>query len=371
MSRLIGDIYDAALNPSLWADVLKDIAAFTQGQSAGFAIQNSLTKKARVVQTYGCDPRYLQLQIDIYAKFDPTSDLFLFEPEQVVSIADFMPYEDYLQTRYCCEWAAPQGWVDWASAVLEKSATDHAVFRVYRRKSNGIVDDEMRRRMRIVVPHVRRAVVIGGLIDLRTAEAAAFADVLDDLSPGMFLVDARGQIVHANGSGHDLLGQGDVLCDSNNLLTAVDTQANQALREVIAQASDGDDAVGARGIVVPLSAPAPEQWLAHILPLTSGARQRTGQTYSAVAAVFARKTAFDAPTTLERLAKRYRLTPSELRVLDAILNVGGAVIAAEALGISEATVKTHLQHLFEKTGARRQADLVKLVAAHHSPFRSS
>jgi DNA-binding CsgD family transcriptional regulator len=253
----------------------------------------------------------------------------------------------------------------------EKSATDHAFFAVYRRTINGVVDDEMRRRMRIVVPHIRRAVVIGGLIDLRTAEAAAFANVLDDLSPGMFLVDARGQIVHANSSGHDLLGQGDVLCNSNNLLTAVDTQANQALREVITQASEGDGAVGARGIAVPLSVPAPDQWLAHILPLTSGARQRTGQTYSAVAAVFARKTAFDAPSAVERLAKRYRLTPSELRVLGAIINVGGAVMAAEALGIAETTVKTHLRHLFEKTGARRQADLVKLVAAHDSPFRTS
>jgi hypothetical protein len=35
---------------------------------------------------------------------------------------------------------------------------------------------------------------------------------------------------------------------------------------------------------------------------------------------------------------------------------------AEVLGIGEGTVKTHLHHLFQKTGASRQAELVKLVA---------
>jgi DNA-binding CsgD family transcriptional regulator len=44
---------------------------------------------------------------------------------------------------------------------------------------------------------------------------------------------------------------------------------------------------------------------------------------------------------------------------------------ASALGISEATVKTHLQRLFAKTATNRQADLVKLLAAHTSPLRES
>jgi DNA-binding CsgD family transcriptional regulator len=42
---------------------------------------------------------------------------------------------------------------------------------------------------------------------------------------------------------------------------------------------------------------------------------------------------------------------------------------ADAIGISKATVKTHLQHLFGKTGTNRQTELVKLVATHASPLR--
>jgi DNA-binding CsgD family transcriptional regulator len=43
---------------------------------------------------------------------------------------------------------------------------------------------------------------------------------------------------------------------------------------------------------------------------------------------------------------------------------------AEALGIGESTVKTHLGRVYEKTGAHRQADLVKLFAGYTSPLQS-
>jgi DNA-binding CsgD family transcriptional regulator len=68
------------------------------------------------------------------------------------------------------------------------------------------------------------------------------------------------------------------------------------------------------------------------------------------------------------IARTYKLTPTELRILLAVVEIGGVPEVAEALGVSPETVKTHLGHLYEKTGARRQADLVKLVAGFASPL---
>jgi DNA-binding CsgD family transcriptional regulator len=59
----------------------------------------------------------------------------------------------------------------------------------------------------------------------------------------------------------------------------------------------------------------------------------------------------------------------EMRVLLAIVEVGGVPEVADALGIAETTVKTHLGRLYQKTGAIRQADLVKLVAGFANPLR--
>jgi DNA-binding NarL/FixJ family response regulator len=91
--------------------------------------------------------------------------------------------------------------------------------------------------------------------------------------------------------------------------------------------------------------------------------------YSAVAAVFVHRASLEIPSSMETMAKLYKLTPSELRVLAALSEVGGVPAVAEVVGISQATVKTHLQGLFAKTGTNRQTDLVKLAAAHASPLR--
>ena len=73
-------------------------------------------------------------------------------------------------------------------------------------------------------------------------------------------------------------------------------------------------------------------------------------------------------TPLATLAETYQLTPGEARVLGAIVEAGGVPEAARALGVSETTVKTHLCHVFDKTGTKRQAELVKLVAGFASPL---
>ncbi|MEM5381916.1 helix-turn-helix transcriptional regulator [Paraburkholderia azotifigens] len=70
----------------------------------------------------------------------------------------------------------------------------------------------------------------------------------------------------------------------------------------------------------------------------------------------------------DAIATAFRLTPSELRVLMAIVEIGGVPDIAAKLGIAETTVKTHLGRLFEKTGAGRQADLVKIAAGFSAPF---
>jgi DNA-binding CsgD family transcriptional regulator len=51
-----------------------------------------------------------------------------------------------------------------------------------------------------------------------------------------------------------------------------------------------------------------------------------------------------------------------------IVQLGGVPEVAPVLGLSEATVKTHLQRIFAKTDTSRQADLVKLVAGYISPL---
>jgi len=371
LSALIGEIYDAALDPALWPQVLPKSAQFVGGRAASLFSKDAASKSGDVAYDCGIDPYYRQLYFDKYIKLDPlTIGHFFAEVEQPVAVADIMSYDEFLETRAYQEWGRPQGLVDVLNVALDKTATSAAMYCVFRHARDGRVDEQMRRRMRLIVPHLRRAVLIGKVIDLKTAEADSLADSVDGISAAMFLVDASTRIVYANASGHAMLAQGSVLRAVGGKLLTKDASAEQALNEVCAMAERGDAAVGAKGIAIPLTAIEGTRYVAHVLPLTSGARRRAGATYAAAAAVFVHKAALDTPSPQEVIAKLYKLTPTELRVLLAIMQVGGVSEVAETLGIAESTVRTHLLRLFAKTGAKRQSDLIKLVASYTSPLVS-
>ena len=73
----------------------------------------------------------------------------------------------------------------------------------------------------------------------------------------------------------------------------------------------------------------------------------------------------------EAFARLHGLTGAELRVLMALSQGVGGMEAAEMLGISEPTMRTHLQRMFSKTRTSRQAELLRLL--HHStpPIRAA
>ena len=157
----IGDIYDAALDPVLWPEALVRIADFTRGQAAGIFSKESVSKSVQARHTAGFDPRYVQVYEERYAAVDPMSPLLFVAVDQVTSTTDFISYDDFRDGPFYQEWARPQGWVDAASAVLDKSAGRFDFLAVVRDEESGLVDDEMSERLRLVVPHVRRALAIG------------------------------------------------------------------------------------------------------------------------------------------------------------------------------------------------------------------
>lgn len=374
ITDLIGDIYDAALDQSRWRHAIAQCTHFVGGTAAALFYKNATTDSGGVYHDYGTDPYYVKLYFEKYVRLDPsTNGQYFADVEEPIAIGDLLPYDEFLATRFYREWAQPQGLVDFIAAALDKSTNNVAMFGVFRHERDGLVDDETRQRMRLIVPHIRRAVLIGGLFNFRHTEAASFSDILDGLSYGIFLVDSGGRIVHANAAGTALLHAGELMRVLTGRLMFSDAEADQILRDALAALDGGDAALGARGIAVPLmtknsSTKASERYVAHVLPLTSGARRRAGAAYTAVAALFVCKAALEAPPIPEVIRRTYKLTPTELRVLLAIVEVGGAPEVADALGIAVTTVKTHLGRLYEKTGVDRHADLVKLVAGFSTPL---
>jgi DNA-binding CsgD family transcriptional regulator len=365
VSRLIGEIYDASLDPALWTSVLQTVSGYVGGSTTHLTSQDTVSKTAHLYFSWGHEPGYVQLYVEKYCKFNPVFPTALFfDLEETHWVPDCLPRDEFCRSRFAREWLAPQGYIDGLFANVDKSATSCAIFSVFRHVSDGFVDDEMRRRFALIVPHVRRALLIGKVIDLHKVEAAQLADGLDTLACGMFLVDATSRITYANASGREMLREASLLRAPSGRLGAIDRVADQALLDTFATAARGDAAVGRRGIAVPLKARDGERYVASVLPLTSGARRKGGTAYSATAVVFVQKAALAMPSPPEAIAREFELTPAELRAMFAVINVGGVAEAADVLGVSEGTVRTHLHHVFGKTNTTRQTELVKLVAGY-------
>jgi DNA-binding CsgD family transcriptional regulator len=217
------------------------------------------------------------------------------------------------------------------------------------------------------VPHFQRAVSIGRLFDQSKAAQAALTQTLDSVTAAVFLVGSNGRLVFANAPGRVMLEDSALLVERNGVLTATATEVQRALRDALLAAESGNAAADGGG-PIPLATPQ-GRWFANVLPLTSGDRRRTGALHSAVAAIFVRKASPASPPPLEALAKLYKLTASEVRLIDAVMKVSGVKALAETLGLTQATVKTHLHSVFRKTGTARQSELIKLIAGFEPPER--
>jgi DNA-binding CsgD family transcriptional regulator len=369
LSDLIADIYDTVLDRSLWPDVLKKASAFVPGQASAIFWKDAADHTGDVYFHDGAiPPQYTQLYFEKYIRLNPTTTPRYFaKAEEPAATADLVPYDEFLNTRFYREWAKPQGLVDFVSIFLEKTTAKAAMFGVFRHERHGIVDQETRSRMRLIAPHLRRAVMISKVIDLKHGEATSLAQAFDGLRTGVILVDADGRVMHANAAAHMMLNDGRVLRTSNGRLSSGDNKTDTELRTIFAAAAKGDSDIGARGVPLPGAGEALGPHVAHVLPLTVGERRRSAMP-RATAAVFVHKATLEAFSPPEIVAQTFKLTMSELRVLFAIVEIGGVPEVAEVLGVAPTTVRTHLGRVYEKTGVARQADLVKLVAGFVSPL---
>jgi DNA-binding CsgD family transcriptional regulator len=338
---LVEDIYDTTFDQALWNVTLKRIAEYTGAQSGGL-VTKSTSGEVRVAHQVGVTPHFEQAYLDCYGQFDPTHEIRLFDVGQIHSTEDWGPIEEFRKGQFYQEWARPQRLEDAASVLLDNNADGFSYFCLM--KNGGLVDDNFCRTLAPVVPHLLRAVLIGKTLHQQARIASPIIHTLDELKAAVFLLDGTGNITHTNQSGKNILDRKDFLRIEQGRLVATDPLLGRTLREAVLASILGDGATRSESIALPFVTRDGERFVGHFLPLTSGRRRNTGV-----------------------IRKIFKLTPAEARVLLTVVELGGVSETARNLDVAEATVKTHLGRIFTKTDTKRQADLVRLIAAFSPP----
>lgn len=165
-SALIDDIYGVSLDPSLWTSVLEKICAFVPGAVSNVLLQEAVSKHVKVGFNYGLQPAWNELYLTKYLKINPMFPALLFcEAGEIFRTCDLIPATQMAQTRFYREYLQPQGLGEAVGAVLVKSATSCAVFTVILTGSLGQGDEKKLQRVRLLIPHIQRAVLIGKVVD--------------------------------------------------------------------------------------------------------------------------------------------------------------------------------------------------------------
>lgn len=187
----------------------------------------------------------------------------------------------------------------------------------------------------------------------------ALTQALDAISHGVLVVGADLRVRYSNRSARDTLSRNRGIEFRNDLLTVTDKQLDQRFKELVQIATDKarhgqHQASGAMFVRSPMSREYVELIVAPV-PANGGTEADAQILVYLFDASSPRQVSFDVLTGL------YGLTHTEAKLVQFMTNGMTLDEAAEELQISVNTARTHLKHIFHKTGINRQTELIHRI----------
>lgn len=360
---LIGGIYDAVIEPRLWPEVCEALRLRLAFHNAEIATMNVRTGEAVVSAVIGIPAQYLAVRtpervrevMEMWGGERRLAQYPLEEPVLFSTVSDRAQWE---RSEYIRLFATPQELVDSVAIPLARDARTIGSISFGIHASRRPVSPRDLSWLRLVSPHLRRAVQISGILDDATAAAETFSAVLDATSSGVVIVDSDGRILHANAAAQPMLAAGDPIRDAGGRLQLREELVPGQLMGAIRGATD-EAALGRRGLGIPTRRLDGSALTATVMPLERRT-SRSGVSAGAAAAVLI---ATSAPLELPAgaLSVLYDLTPAEVRVFELVVEGNTNVAVARALGVSPSTIKTHVSRVLDKLGVRTRVELSKIA----------
>src|SRR5262249_11731293 len=272
-SHAVECIYDCALDPARWPEAIREVCAAANCIAGVIAVIDLRTGAYRLQQHWGYGPGWLERMVqygpeiaELWSSIPGLDARPLDEP--VVVTRDISAAMQ--RTRYYHEWAQPQGIVDAIGLAVLRQRNRIGEFSLSRHERAGIVTDRDIAIVRLLTPHIRRAVAISDVLDMRSMTISTFEASLDLIATGVVLVDADAAIIHANRAARAMLAAGSAIRSERGALRTYLPETSAALRAAIAKAAGEEAAIGSAGIGVPAPQAEGEPALIHVLPLMRG-----------------------------------------------------------------------------------------------------
>ncbi len=352
-------IYEAAVVPELWPDILDRIA--DQCGAAGGLIFTGYpddvrwtsSSSLRVLMTTGLAGGWMRInsRAPKAASLDYSGfigDLDLFSTAELESD----PFYGFLRSQGF-------GWC--TGTVISDPGGSLTVFNWERRTQDGPVDPATMRSLDRLRPHLARAALIATRLGLERAKTGA--ETLSDLGLAAAILSKNGRVLAMNKLLENQIPA--VLQDRRERLRLVNARADALLARALTWR--GSALHRPEAMSIPVAQGADHQpMIVHMVPIVRHATDLFGGASWIAVLTTVRPTASPGHAIVRGL---YDLTPAEARVACGVAEASSIGDIAKSAGVSQETVRSQLKSVFEKTGTARQAELVNLLSGLVLPVR--
>jgi DNA-binding CsgD family transcriptional regulator/PAS domain-containing protein len=367
-SRIVRTIYDAAVEPADWTVASGEILAAVSGNAGGLGTTDR--ERNQIVGSVGIDSAMMLAYDAYYGRLDPMSSALVGIPAGAIATRQqVMPLDIWARSEFCNDWARPNDYGDFFGSLLTRD--DGSAW--WLNASAPVGPDpfgtpERVSLLRTLVPHLQQAIRTQiRLYDLDRRNRDLVAAV-DSFSDGVAIVGGGGRLIHLNPAAEAIVASRDGLRLRSGHLTATSAHGNARLDGAVHQALSGERSdVPTGGCVAVSRLSGKRPYVIRVIPLAPEVAVGVASPTALVLIVDPEK---EPEPELEALRRLYGLTDTEAEVALRVLDGSGLGPIADELSVSLSTVRTHLQHVFDKTQTHRQAELVRLLLGGLAATRS-
>lgn len=354
-SHILGTIYDAALDEAGWVVFLQAVRAELAANYASLIVRPESGDDIGLIVSAG-----EQHDIDPGNPLIALSPFTGMKPDQLVSITDVLPEEEWRASTYYRTYCAPQGVFHVLAADISTRNGGVYGFRVTRPESAPPFSDAETAFCRQLVPHIKRALNLHLSIDKDRKVSKVYSHAMSQLMIGVVVLDQDGQVMDCNPAATAVLDMKDGLRLNGTQLEASYASDNRKLQGLVRGAlQHPHSAKIALSEAMPVTRPSGRLSWGLIVKSISADQWTEGKHRPSVA-IFVRDSEGQVHPPLRLAQQLFQLTPAETALAIELTNGLSLEEAAEALNIRRNTARAHLRSIFSKTGVRRQTELVRM-----------
>jgi DNA-binding CsgD family transcriptional regulator/PAS domain-containing protein len=283
-------------------------------------------------------------------------------PDKVVTQQELVPDAELLGSAYYRDYLEPIGIFHILGADTTEPAGLMARLRIARQLREPAFAEAEKTLCARLLPHLKRALQIHARLNHATSERDLYAGAVNQLSVATIILDEQSRVLNTNNLASELLAEKDGLVLVDDRLSLGTRSENDRLQEIVAatiEAQLADATSMASALRVARPSGHPDLGLV-IRPVPAASEWAKGQASPCVA-IFISDPHHQENASTQMLTELFQLTPAEANLAIKLARGMSLAEVAEQQSVSQHTTRAQLKSIFAKTGATRQAELVRLV----------